>query len=439
MKSSLGKKIYIITAVLAIAIIAVYFIFIRSRLKPTMGTVPIELTIGIISILVLVISFLIMIVTIIITIGVFVFARKKLRIKPWILKIRKQFIVTVTLIFVLGIVTVSSQHMAYTPPIVDANGNAVSGSIAQLKKVKLNGSDEWITIRGKNKDNPILLFLAGGPGGSQLSETRDQLKALEDKFVIVDWDQAGSGKSYNAAKIDSLTPKRYIEDAHELTKFLCQKFNKKKIYVCGESWGSALGIMLVKKYPEIFYAFVGTGQMISFVDTELYCYNTAIQIAKEKGDTKTVQKLKSQSPPPYYSKVTSKSASYLMYLSNHMSKDTNISNPGYHTLRDIAAPEYGLYDKLNFVLGMINTFDHVYPQLYGIDFRKQIKKIDVPVYFLEGRRDVNTPTKLAQEYCDMLNAPNKKLIWFEHSGHDPWMNEPKKFCNTIVNVLLKSN
>lgn len=158
MKSSLGKKIYIITAVLAIAIIEVYFIFIRSRLKPTMGTVPIELTIGIISILALVISFLIMIVTIIITIGVSAFTRKKSRIKPWILKIRKQFIVTVTLIFVLGIVTVSSQHMTYTPPIVDGNGNAVSGSIAQLKKVKLNGSDEWITIRGKIKITQYYYF-----------------------------------------------------------------------------------------------------------------------------------------------------------------------------------------------------------------------------------------------------------------------------------------
>lgn len=439
MKSLFRKKAYIIIDVFAIVVIAVYLIFIRSRLKTTMGTVPIELTIGVISILALVISFLIMVVTIIITISVSVFTREKSRIKSWILKIRKQFIVTVTLIFVLGIVTVSSQYMAYTPPIVDKNGKVVSGSIAELKKVKLNGSDEWITIRGKNKDNPILLFLAGGPGGSQLSETRDQLKVLEDKFVIVDWDQAGAGKSYNAVEIDSLTPKRYIKDAHELTKYLCERFGKKKIYVCGESWGSALGIILVNKYPELFYAFVGTGQMISFVDTELYCYNTAIQIAKEKSDIKMVKKLKSQLPPPYYSKVTSKSASYLMYLSNYMSKDPNISNPGYHTLMDIAAPEYGLHDKLNFILGTVNTFDHVYPQLYGVDFRKQIKKIDVPVYFFEGRHDVNTPTKLVQEYCDVLNAPNKKLIWFEHSGHDPWMNEPKKFCDTMVNVLLKSN
>lgn len=439
MKSLFSKKIYIITTLLAMAIIAVYFIFIRWRLKPTMGTVPIELTIGVISILSLFILLLIMIVTIIITIGISLFTRKKARIKPWILKIRKQLIVTIILILVLGIVTVSSQHMTYTPQIVGKNSKVVSGSIAELKKVKLNGSDEWITIRGKNKDKPVLLFLAGGPGGSQLSETREQLNLLENNFVVVDWDQAGSGKSYNSAKVNSLTPKRYVSDAHELTKYLCQRFNKKKVYVLGESWGSALGIMLVKKYPELFYAFVGTGQMISFVDTELYCYNTAIQIAKEKGDTKMVQKLKSQSPPPYYSKVTSKSASYLMYLSNYMSKDSNISNPGYHTLRDIAAPEYGLYDKLNFILGTINTFDHVYPELYGIDFRKQIKKIDVPVYFLEGRRDVNTPTKLTQEYCEMLNAPNKKLIWFEHSGHDPWMNEPKKFCDTMVNLLLKSN
>jgi len=440
MKSLFGKKTYIIMAVIAIAIIAAYFIFIRSRLKPTMGTVPIEFTIDVISILALFISFLIMIVTIIITIGVSVFTRKKSRIKPWILKIRKQFIVIVTLIFVLGIVTVSSQYMTYTPPITDANGKVISGSIAQLKKVKLNGSDEWITIRGKSANKPILLFLAGGPGGSQLAATRMKLKSLENNFVVVDWDQPGACKSCNAVPINDLTPKRYVSDAHELTKYLCQRFNKKKIYVCGESWGSALGIMLVKEYPKLFYAFVGTGQMISFTDTELYDYNTAMKMAKENGDTKVVQKLKNQSLPPYYGKeAVWKAETYYSYIGDCMEKNKNVSNPGYATFGEMAGPEYGLYDKLNYFLGLIKTYNRVYPQLYGIDFRKQSEKIDVPVYFLLGRYDINAPTKLAQEYYDKLKAPSKKLIWFEHSGHDAWRNETEKYCDTMVDLLLKSN
>ncbi|WP_234122434.1 alpha/beta fold hydrolase [Clostridium hydrogenum] len=433
----MAKK-HIITAVLAIVIIAVYFILIRAKLKATMGTVPIELTIGIISILALLTSFLIMVVMIIITIGVLLFTRKKAGIKPWILKIRRQLIITFTLLFMLGIVTVSSQHMTYTPPIVCKGGKVVSGSIAELRKVKLNGSNEWITIRGKNKDKPILLFLAGGPGGTLLSATRIQLKALEDNFVVVNWDQPGAGKSCNAVKVDFLTPKRYVSDAYELTKYLCQRFNKKKIYVCGESWGSALGIMLVKQHPELFSAFVGTGQMISFTDTELYDYNTAIKMAKENGDSKVVEKLKKQSLPPYYGNgAVLKAWTYYSYLDECMQRNKNIWNSGYSTFSEMAGPEYGLYDKLNYILGMIKTYDRVYPQLYGIDFRKQDEKIDVPVYIFQGRHDINAPTEFVQEYYDKLKAPSKKLIWFEHSGHDTWRNENKKFCNTMINVLLK--
>lgn len=159
--------------------------------------------------------------------------------------------------------------------------------------------------------------------------------------------------------------------------------------------------------------------MISFTDTELYDYNIAMKMAKENGNTNVVQKLKKQSLPPYYGKgAVWKAETYYSYIGYCMGKNKNISNPEYTTLGEMAGPEYGLYDKLNYFLGLIKTYDRVYPQLYGIDFRKQSEKIDVSVYFFLGRYDINAPTKLAQEYYDKLKAPTQKLIWFEHSGHD---------------------
>jgi hypothetical protein len=151
-----------------------------------------------------------------------------------------------------------SQIFAYTPPIVDASGKPLPNSIAVLEKVKLNESEQWISIRGKDVNKPLMLFLAGGPGGSQLVTARHVLDELEEHFVVVNWEQPGAGKSFDAVPRSALTPERYIQDGHALVLYLRERFGEDKIYVLGESWGSALGIWLVQRYPELFHAFICT-------------------------------------------------------------------------------------------------------------------------------------------------------------------------------------
>ncbi|MBL4937659.1 alpha/beta hydrolase [Clostridium sp. YIM B02515] len=403
-----------------------------------MKTVPIESGFAFILILSLVVTIATLFISILITVILAICTRTRARITTWLLKLRSQLIVTVVLLFVNVISILCSQWMAYTPPILGNNGKTIVGSIAVLEKVTLGGSDQWITIRGKNRNNPVLLFLAGGPGGTQLAATRDQLKKLEDNFVIVNWEQPGAGKSINAVPLKSITPERYISDAHQLTEYLCQRFKQEKIYVLGESWGSALGIWLVQRYPELYHAFIGTGQMVAFAETEVRDYELALKMAKEQGDTKLVEKLKKQGLPPYYGKdVVWKVATYNQYLGGYMTKKPEIERPGYNTFSDLAGPEYGLYDKVNFLLGLVTTFNHVYPQLYNVDLLKQAIKLDVPVYFIEGRHDINAPPALAEEYFNALKAPHKEFIWFGHSGHSPWINERDKFVDLMVNLVLK--
>ncbi|MPQ34031.1 alpha/beta fold hydrolase [Clostridium estertheticum] len=356
----------------------------------------------------------------------------------WLLKLRKQLIVIVALLFVNIISILCSQWMAYTPPILGENCKPLVGSIAVLEKVTLGDSDQWITIRGKNRNNPVLLFLAGGPGGTQLAATREQLKKLEDNYVVVNWEQPGAGKSMKAIPLKSITPERYISDGHELTQYLCQRFKQKKIYVLGESWGSALGILLVQRYPELFSAFIGTGQMVEFVKTDVRMYNLVLKIAKERGDIKQIEKMKNQGLPPYYGKgMVWKFSTLSQYLTKYMTKNPEIERPGYNTLSEIGGTEYGLYDKVSWMLGLVTTFNQVYPQLYNIDLSKQAIKLDVPVYFMIGRHDVNASPEMAEEYFNAIKAPHKEFIWFEHSGHDPWRNEPDKFVDLMVNLVLK--
>ena len=119
-----------------------------------------------------------------------------------------------------------------------------------------------------------------------------------------------------------------------------------------------------------------------------------------------------------------------------MTSNPEIHNSGYNTFRDVFSSEYGLLDKINYFRGIINTFNCVYQQLYDIDLADDYNDLTVPVYFFEGRHDVNAPTELVEEYFSVLNAPVKELVWFEHSGHNPWINESGRF---IDELLLRFN
>lgn len=338
-----------------------------------------------------------------------------------------------------AILVLLSQFTAHTPSIMDQQGNMLNGSIAELQKVELNGHQEWISIRGKDCHNPVLLFLAGGPGGSQMAATRNELSGLEENFVVVNWDQPGSGKSYSAVPNDKITADTYVDDGLALTDFLRQRFETEKIYLMGESWGSVLGILLASTSPEKYHAFIGTGQMVDFKETEITDYKKAMELAKANNDQKIINQLTSNGMPPYYGQdITWKSAVYLNYLSNYMTNNPEITNGGYHTLRDMFSPEYSIIDSVNYLRGIIDTFNSVYPQLYDIDLRKSHTKLDIPAYFFIGRHDVNAPIQLTQEYYDLLEAPKKGLVWFEHSGHDPWINESELFVKQTNQVFLEN-
>jgi pimeloyl-ACP methyl ester carboxylesterase len=341
------------------------------------------------------------------------------------------------MLIVAVLAVVISQALAFTPPITDANGIPLPNSIASLEKVDLNGSEQWVSIRGRDVNKPVLLFLAGGPGGSQLVTARRALGGLEEHFVVVNWEQPGAGKSFDAVNRQQLSPERYVTDGIALTNHLRERFGEERIYILGESWGSALGIWMVQRNPELFHAFIGTGQMVAFLENDLMSYYFVLNLMKEQGNTAKLEQLEQQGPPPYYGKgVAMKEAAFLMETFNYMNADPNIADDGFNTFQDLAGSEYGLYDKVSWFLGALVTMDVVYPQLWDVDFRVQAAQLEVPVYFLLGRHDVNAPPVLAEEYLELLDAPHKELIWFERSGHNPWVTESAAFVDVVVNKAL---
>ncbi len=340
---------------------------------------------------------------------------------------------------VAGIIAVSliavtaSQFFASTPPIRDTNGQPIPGSIASLEKVNLNGTEQWITIRGQDLRKPILLHLGmGGPGGGGFA-TRSLFEPLEKDFVVVSWDEPGTGKSYNAVPISTLTTQRFVEDAHALTLYLRERFHQDKIYIYGVSWTSILGVWLVQQYPDLYYAYIGNGQMVNTTENDVMGYEFAIDYLTKKGDSKTVETLRRNGPPPYTDKdMLSKYVAYLDILNDYM------DSPRYTVIVPVIpfiAPEYGYVDKINHTRGLIESFQMVYPQLKDLDFTTQAPKLDVPVYIFAGREDVNAMSSIVERYYNILEAPHKELIWL-NGGHGLGAENLDQFVDVMVNKVL---
>src|SRR5436305_3591161 len=369
-----------------------------------------------------------------ITLGVAAITRRRTRILSWAQRlVRLSLVLLILLVGVIG-ATLGSQWQASTPPILGANGKILPGSIATMERVTLGGSQQWITIRGKHIHNPVLLFLMGGPGAGGFPDNSLLLtpSSLEDHFVVVNWDQPDTGKSSHAVPIASLTPQRYVSDAYALTQLLPARFHQDKIYVFGSSWGTILGIKLVQQHPDLFYAYIGHGQMVNTAENDIMGYQFALKFAAEQGDSATVQTLRQNGPPPYTGDgMAWKYAAYLDVLNRYMG-----APPLLLTLQLASAltPEYGLLDKATYVRSFIDVFTSQYPQLRDLDFTRSAARLEVPVYFLEGRKDVSAMTSLVERYYNVLQAPHKELIW-STSGHSS-MDE-NQFMDVMVNHVLE--
>jgi len=329
---------------------------------------------------------------------------------------------------------VAIQSCASTAPIKDGSGRPAPGSIASLERVELNGRKEWITIRGIDASAPVLLFLAGGPGGSDLSAARRSLGGLEEHFVVVGWDQPGAGKSYGAIAHEDLSLEVYVEDAVALVDTLRTRFGKEKLYLLGESWGSFLGVLVAQRRPDAIAAFFGTGQMVAFRENDVACYNLMLDWARARGDAKKAAKLELQGPPPYYGRdVAGRMSNFLLDTWDYMRDELGVVQHG-DTLGDIMSPEYGLADRVHYVTGLLETLDAFYPKLWEEDLRKSVPALEVPAYFLVGSKDVNASLPLFRDYYAMLEAPAKQVVWFERSGHNPWSSESERFVRELVRL-----
>lgn len=317
----------------------------------------------------------------------------------------------------------------HTPPIKDDKGKVIPESIASLEKVALGDLDQWINIRGRDRSNPVVLFLHGGPGMPMMYLAHKFQRPLEEHFVCVQWDQRGAGKSYSKnVPVESLTVEQILSDAFELTELLRKRFEKEKVYLIGHSWGTYTGMLLVERHPELFEAFVSIGQVVDETRSREIADIFIKEQAQKRGNEKALDEM-AKDPDGFREK-------WLFAFGGELYGETSYTP---FIMAGLKSPEYGLFDIQKVARGSNFSSKYmVYDAIEGT-ILQNIHSIDIPVYFFTGRHDYTTPFELIELFYEQLKAPQKQLIWFDKSAHFPFYEEPKRFAQIMVDVVLREN
>lgn len=321
-----------------------------------------------------------------------------------------------------------------TPPIRDNKGRILKNSIASLEPVRIGGIKQWVLIRGADKNNPLLLFLHGGPGSAQIGFIRKYEQELEKHFIVVNWDQRGAGKSGRKIDPSTMNLAQFVEDTHELITYLLSRFGQEQLFLTGHSWGSILGVLTAQQYPESIHAYIGISQLVNIELNEQISYAFALERAKEANHQNAIAALSKIGAPPYQNfKAMMKQRKWLLkFLPMELSSS--------YLLRAIpSSKEYTLKDWFFFAKNVLSSNRALWNEFMAVDLFEKVPALDVPVYLCEGYHDYQAPFELAEQYIEQLRTPLKEIFWFEHSGHSPHISESKRFsevCLYVKNTMM---
>jgi len=312
---------------------------------------------------------------------------------------------------------------ASTPPILGPDGQPVPGSVAELVKVDLNGTEQTVMIRAADPDNPVLLYLSGGPGQSDFGYARPISSVWDDDVVFVDWDQRGTGNSYPAIEpMSEMTLDNAVADTIALSEYLTERFDEERIYVMGESWGTLLGVLAVQQRPDLYHAYIGSGQMVNIRETDRRIYEDLTAYAARSGNTELAATLAGFGAPPYRDFPLTNAMIWTYY--DYIYEPYTPSATYTHLIGDagvgffgLLASEYDLNNKANAVRGLFDTFAIMYPQAYDVDLRTDVPSLDVPVWILDGAAELDGRRELALDWAASLRAPSKRVVTYDDAAH----------------------
>jgi pimeloyl-ACP methyl ester carboxylesterase len=302
--------------------------------------------------------------------------------------------------------------------------------IDEARFVTLGGIEQWVTIRGWDRDNPVLLILHGGPGDVTNPWAFALFAPWEHQFTVVQWDQRGAGRTFRRSGpsiAPTLTVERMAQDGIELAQYLCKHLGKEKILIVAHSFGSILGVEMVRARPDLFYAYVGTGQVADATRSYAVAYDALLQKARAAGNAQAVAELTRVGPPPYASgegfRVQRRWANAFEGADSFLSGTLGLA---------LVAPGNSVQDINDSTAGQRASAERLVPQTRSLRPQDLGLEFAVPIFFIQGAADFTTPTALARQYLDALKAPRKAFIAIPGAGHFALFMHSDQFLQELL-------
>lgn len=322
-------------------------------------------------------------------------------------------------IILLLYIVVNLIRPTWTPAIKGDN------SISELRKVNIGDTELEIMIRGNDRDNPVLIFVHGGPCCSEIPYVRKYQDELEKDFTIVHYDQRGSGKSYVFGEdYSEITVATHVSDLVELTKYIESYLEKEQVILVGHSFGTYIATMAVAQQPELYQAYVGIGQMSNPIEGELNNLYRCIEAAEEAGNEEDSNYLKNLEQSILEGEIITPRN----YVRKYGFAARKINDNGDYLLGFLFGTEYNWLDAIRFYTASIKYQDNLIVESTNNPITQIVTEINVPVYFVMGKYDGMTSPESAQKYLENITGDGiKEFLLFEESAHYPQFEEEQKF------------
>lgn len=301
--------------------------------------------------------------------------------------------------------------------------------IDDAKYVGIGGIEQWITIRGEDRNNPVLLVLHGGPGDATNPWGYAGFRSWLKVFTVVQWDQRGAGRTFGRngpSSAPTITIERMTQDGIELAEWLRKTLQKNKIVIVGHSWGSILGVFMAKTRPDLFYAFVGTGQVADPARNYAVAYDDLLKKAESLGDPSAIRELKEIGRPPYPDgrgyRIQRKWSNLFEGADAFISSMLGFA---------LSAPGYSTRDVNDWIDGQSLSAERLVPQTSVLAPTALGGEFAMPVFVIQGAEDFTTPTSLARNFVNSIRAPRKAFVPID-GGHFAVFMKPAAFLNELV-------
>ena len=340
--------------------------------------------------------------------------------------------VLLTLIFILFLIwwCISGDRIR---EYKDPSGNILPNSISSKEIAEINGAKNGLFINGKDLSNPVLLLVSSGPGTDDyfLTERFSDMH-IDDIFTVVYWDYRGMGIAYDSAiKPEEITEEVLLEDTRAVSEYLMNRFNKDKIYIMGFSGGTRIAINAAMKYPEYYYAYIGMAQVVTdSSENDQLMYDFMKAVFEERNDKRSLKKLESLVNYEQGKLHCNDWDEYVMLL--HKAGGGTTYNESEFIGIDIPiilSHCYRINEKINYIRGLKMYRKTAFEKEgTNFDYRESLNEFKIPMYFISGEYDYNSPHPLVKDYCNKITAMDKKFYLIDNAAHSPlWENAEDSF------------